>query len=260
MNAQSVPCMPSPSETSTCLPMKHKSCCMVSLVPGLSWDGVACTGRQPVTLAIGLHGVVASIEMPHAGSGKMISSFAAIVARFATITTTTLKDLMVALAEAGRGLGPMLFQLGFAVGSRLEAQLLTTVQASCQGSAPPGKKEQAKGLAKAMAQHMKETRDQRLHQYFYSSRQAFQDHQFMGFSMDFSRTGNKKTAVGCMSTPGNSLGWCPPQVLSQSLASMYIHHRLLYEASLRQLVVKFVSGFMLLLQKRFVLAVDFIIL
>ena len=94
----------------------------------------------------------------------MINSFAAIVAKIATITITTLKDLMVALAEGGRDLGPMLFQLGFAVGSKLEAQLLTTAQASCQGSAPPGKKGQAKGLAKAMADHMKETRDQRLHQ------------------------------------------------------------------------------------------------
>jgi hypothetical protein len=150
-----------------------------------------------------------------AGSGKVFGSLAALLANLGA-NATTLKDLMVVVAEAGRHLSPVLFQLGLAVGSRLEAHLLATAQASCQGAGPTGKKELAKGIAHAMAQHLRETRDQRLHQYFYASRHSFQGNQFMGFSMDFSRTGNKKTAVGCMSTPGNMLGWCPPQVLSKA--------------------------------------------
>ena len=121
---------------------------MFSWVPGLSWDGAACAERQPVTLSIGPSGVLAHIEVPMAGSGKVFGSLATLLANSGANATT--QDLVVVVAEAGRHLGPVLFQLGLAVGSRLEAHLLATAQASCQGAGPTGKKELATGVAHAV--------------------------------------------------------------------------------------------------------------
>jgi hypothetical protein len=69
-----------------------------------------------------------------------------------------------------------------------------------------------KGLAKATAQRLQETRSRRLHQYFYGLRAEFSGCKHIGLSLDFSRVAKRKVGVGAISHPiTNILGWAPPQ-------------------------------------------------
>ena len=70
-----------------------------------------------------------------------------------------------------------------------------------------------KGLTKASAQRLQDTRPRRLHQYFYELRYHSFGCKHIGLSLDFSRVAKRKVGVGAISNPiTNTLGWAPPQV------------------------------------------------
>jgi hypothetical protein len=183
---------------------------------------VTSAGLHPIIFKLGSSGSVLQVELP-AAMNALVASFSALVAtRGWHAAPYTLAEVMVACCEGGNALRPMYFQLAVALSSRLEDHLISSAQQSSTASAPAGQRRQrATGLAKAQAAHLLETRDRRLHAYHYAARQQFQNQQFLGFSVDFSRTGKRKTGVGCLTAPGsNHLGWCPPQAIRQGVHKM----------------------------------------
>ena len=176
---------------------------------------MAAAGRHPIQLDIGTGGVVQNVDCS-SGAEPLLSRFADVVKSTKEKQSLSLSRLLIGCCEAGKALWSAHSQIGCAIASQLEAQLkassgLTDMAAPAQKSRPL----KLSGLAKAQALHLAATRDRRLHQYFYASRAGLEGQQFLGLCLDFSRTGNRKTGVGCVSSPQNMLSWCPPQAWSK---------------------------------------------
>jgi hypothetical protein len=185
-------------------------------VPGASWDGVAAAGRHPIQLHIGSGGVVQGFDTS-SGTEPMTGSIARVMDSAREKQCLNLTTLLIGCCEAGKSLWPAYSQIGCAVASQLEVQLKESMGVTDMSAPVQKGRSKLSGLARAQATHLAATRDKRLHQYFYASRASLEGQQCLGLCLDFSRTGNRKTGVGCVSSPQNVLSWCPPQAGNEQI-------------------------------------------
>ena len=179
---------------------------------GLAWDGVTCTGSHPLLIKVGKHGAVDQMEVSKA-SQEYCSCVCAWLDGCAG-RSKCVAGLLVAFCEGGKLMRAAYFQLAWAVASTLEQALAAKAgEVTDHAKLKPGKKARTSALALAQAKHMAESRDRRLHQYFYACHAAFAQHQHLGLTLDFSRAGHRKMGVGCISSLDNVVAWCPPQAL-----------------------------------------------